>query len=198
MEKKKKQKKKHKQNNIEKNPEENQNSHYQNQKNALKEEKKENEKKISEEADGDPRLKVFKRDWFQGKDCLDIGCNSAKEFRCKSILGIDIDSDRVSDAYWHLRKFARTENARKNSSKAARLELTNKVNGAEHSAGTSSVETKEEGPPSVEGDLFDVVSFRQENFVQSQRPPEKQYDTILWWVSPSTMSCPVNMYFMKA
>jgi hypothetical protein len=26
--------------------------------------------------DGDPRLKVFERDWFQGKDCLDIGCNS--------------------------------------------------------------------------------------------------------------------------
>lgn len=67
------------------------------------------------EVDGDPRLKVFERDWFQGKDCLDIGCNSgiltiqiARKFHCKSILGIDIDSDRVSDAYWHLRKFART------------------------------------------------------------------------------------------
>ena len=24
----------------------------------------------------DPRLKVFKKEWFEGKDCLDIGCNS--------------------------------------------------------------------------------------------------------------------------
>lgn len=136
--------------------------------------------------DGDPRLKVFERDWFQGKDCLDIGCNSgiltiqiARKFHCKSILGIDIDSDRVSDAYWHLRKFARTENVEKNSTKVTRLEVKNKVNGAKHSASASSVETKEDSSASTKGDLLDVVSFRQENFVQSQRPSEKQYDTIL-------------------
>ncbi|KAF9662559.1 hypothetical protein SADUNF_Sadunf18G0066800 [Salix dunnii] len=168
------------------------------------------------EVDGDPRLKVFDRDWFQGKDCLDIGCNSgiltiqiARKFHCKSILGIDIDSgniyiqieiaklldflyiyiyiyiythtpDRVSDAYWHLRKFARTENVEKNSAKVARLEIKNEVNGAEHSASASSVETKEDSSVSSKGDLFDVVSFRQENFAQSHCPSGKQYDTILW------------------
>lgn len=26
--------------------------------------------------DEDPRLKVFKKEWFQDKKCLDIGCNS--------------------------------------------------------------------------------------------------------------------------
>lgn len=31
---------------------------------------------IGQGMDEDPRLKVFKREWFQGKDCLDIGCNS--------------------------------------------------------------------------------------------------------------------------
>lgn len=29
-------------------------------------------------------------------------------------------------------------------------------------------------------DLSDIVSFRRENFVQSHRPPDKYYDTILW------------------
>lgn len=24
----------------------------------------------------DPRLKVLKKEWFEDKDCLDIGCNS--------------------------------------------------------------------------------------------------------------------------
>lgn len=31
---------------------------------------------ISQGVDEDPRLKVFNKEWFQGKDCLDIGCNS--------------------------------------------------------------------------------------------------------------------------
>ncbi|EHA8588273.1 putative lactoylglutathione lyase, chloroplastic [Cocos nucifera] len=49
----------------------------------------------------DPRLMVMKREWFDGKDCLDIGCNQglitieiAKKFFCRSILGIDIDGVR--------------------------------------------------------------------------------------------------------
>lgn len=88
--------------------------------------------------------------------------------------------DRVSDAYWHLRKFARTENVEKNSTKVARLEIKNEVNGAEHSASASSVEMKDDSSASSKGDLFNVVSFRQENFAQSQRPSGKQYDTILW------------------
>ncbi|KAG7023603.1 putative RNA methyltransferase [Cucurbita argyrosperma subsp. argyrosperma] len=48
----------------------------------------------------DPRLKVFKKEWFEGKDCLDIGCNSgmvtiqiARKFNCRRILGVDIDPD---------------------------------------------------------------------------------------------------------
>ena len=31
---------------------------------------------ISQDLDEDPRLKVMKKEWFEGKDCLDIGCNS--------------------------------------------------------------------------------------------------------------------------
>uniref|UniRef100_A0A2P2K2S3 RNA methyltransferase n=1 Tax=Rhizophora mucronata TaxID=61149 RepID=A0A2P2K2S3_RHIMU len=55
--------------------------------------------RIGKEMEEDPRLRVLKREWFQGKDCLDIGCNSgiitlhiAKKFHCHSICGIDIDN----------------------------------------------------------------------------------------------------------
>ena len=73
----------------------------------------------------DPRLVHFKREWFEGKDCLDIGCNegyvtinlgmlqiivnfssfisnlhvflveTALRFSVKSMLGVDIDKCEV-------------------------------------------------------------------------------------------------------
>lgn len=30
---------------------------------------------IDPSTEEDPRLAVFKREWFEGRDCLDIGCN---------------------------------------------------------------------------------------------------------------------------
>ncbi|KAM1361128.1 hypothetical protein EV2_027079 [Malus domestica] len=32
--------------------------------------------RIGQEMEEDARLKVFKKEWFEGKECLDIGCNS--------------------------------------------------------------------------------------------------------------------------
>ena len=31
---------------------------------------------VGHNVEEDPRFKVFKEEWFEGKDCLDIGCNS--------------------------------------------------------------------------------------------------------------------------
>mmetsp|Transcript_24751 Transcript_24751/g.48376 ORF Transcript_24751/g.48376 Transcript_24751/m.48376 type:complete len:634 (-) Transcript_24751:116-2017(-) len=46
----------------------------------------------------DARFPLLKRVWFRKKKCLDIGCNSgiltvqiASEYKCSSILGVDID-----------------------------------------------------------------------------------------------------------
>ncbi|KAF8109234.1 hypothetical protein N665_0100s0023 [Sinapis alba] len=73
--------------------------------------------RISNDMDEDPRLKVLKKEWFQGKDCLDIGCNNgimtihiANKFGFRSTLGVDIDSSRIGDAQWHLRNFVRKQN----------------------------------------------------------------------------------------
>ncbi|XP_022961298.1 probable RNA methyltransferase At5g51130 [Cucurbita moschata] len=123
----------------------------------------------------DPRLKVFKKEWFEGKDCLDIGCNSgmvtiqiARKFNCRRILGVDIDPDRVDDAYRNLRR--------------ARINVGKPDNGLELGAsGASKIDTEASTSisSSKEHDLHTDVSFQQQNFIFSQYPPEKHYDTIL-------------------
>ncbi|XP_039116084.1 probable RNA methyltransferase At5g51130 isoform X2 [Dioscorea cayenensis subsp. rotundata] len=72
----------------------------------------------------DPRLAVLKSEWFEGKDCLDVGCNQglvtigvAKKFSCRSILGIDIDRGLIETAKWNLQNVARKEKISCGSSK---------------------------------------------------------------------------------
>ncbi|KAK4854110.1 hypothetical protein QYF36_019040 [Acer negundo] len=144
--------------------------------------------RIDEGLDEDPRLKVLKKDWFQGKRCLDIGCNSglitiqiAKKFHCRSILGIDIDSSRIEDAHWHLRKFVKMEQDERKCAKASKLDVAEKADDSENGVIASSIKegvnSREHAPPE-ERDLSHIVSFRQENFVHSRHTPEKYYDTI--------------------
>ncbi|XP_065617167.1 probable RNA methyltransferase At5g51130 isoform X2 [Quercus suber] len=142
--------------------------------------------RIGQDLQEDPRLNVFKKELFEDKECLDIGCNSgiitiliAQKFHCRSILGIDIDSDRIEDANWHLKKF---ERAAKTHAKASKLEVSRSENGSEQSVAALPNEEMMEisrDCSSTETNLFHMVSFQQENFVQSRCPPEKKYDTIL-------------------
>ena len=53
----------------------------------------------------DSRLKLMKKEWFEGKIALDIGCNTgqvtieiARKFNPKTILGIDIDESLIKTA----------------------------------------------------------------------------------------------------
>jgi len=53
----------------------------------------------------DTRLQLLQADWFAGKDVLDVGCNTgeltmalAKQFRPRSIVGMDIDRKLVDQA----------------------------------------------------------------------------------------------------
>jgi hypothetical protein len=53
----------------------------------------------------DPRILLFSREMFEGKDVLDIGCNSglvtltiARDFCPKRIVGIDVDSQLIERA----------------------------------------------------------------------------------------------------
>lgn len=74
-------------------------------------------------ASEDLRLRVFKPEWFKGKDVLDLGCNSghltlyiAKMFQPAHILGLDIDGDLVYGARKNIRHYLselQTEEARR-------------------------------------------------------------------------------------
>ncbi|KAA8523144.1 hypothetical protein F0562_009567 [Nyssa sinensis] len=146
--------------------------------------------RIGQDLEEDPRLKYLKKEWFEGNDCLDIGCNNglititiAKKFCCRSILGIDIDGDRIEDAYWNLRKTVKMSTP-KMPSKTSRLEDGEGVNGLKHSVteplSEETRDTSGNSSPLQGRELFNVISFRKGNFIQSWRTPEdKCYDTIL-------------------
>lgn len=63
-------------------------------------------------ASEDLRIRLFKPEWFRGKDVLDLGCNSghltlyiAKMFQPTHILGLDIDGDLVYGARQNIRHY---------------------------------------------------------------------------------------------
>ncbi|PIN01493.1 putative methyltransferase [Handroanthus impetiginosus] len=142
--------------------------------------------RVGQDLEEDPRLKVMKREWFEGKDSLDIGCNSglltiaiARKFGCKSIFGVDIDGARIEDAHWTLRKVvnARMHNVPSKIPKSVDAKV---VNGAAESLTEGKRDNDGDSPLLVEKDLFKIVSFQKGNFVQNWRPPANTYyQTIL-------------------
>eukprot|EP00794_Sanderia_malayensis_P015219 gene15219-16793_t len=65
----------------------------------------------------DDRVQSFQKDWFEGKTCLDIGCNVghltlhiAKHFNPKSLLGVDIDETLIRAARNNIRNYLPTKN----------------------------------------------------------------------------------------
>uniref|UniRef100_A0A175YJZ7 RNA methyltransferase n=1 Tax=Daucus carota subsp. sativus TaxID=79200 RepID=A0A175YJZ7_DAUCS len=148
--------------------------------------KKRKPKEIGQELEEDPRVKVFRKEWFEGKDCLDIGCNSglitiniAKKFSCRSILGVDIDTDRIEEAYWNLRRIVR-ESTSKPPAKASRLKDAKAVEVSDHCVTESPTEQKGKAGEGLSPcNLSERVSFRRENFVQSRISDDKRYHTIM-------------------
>ncbi|XP_033763561.1 7SK snRNA methylphosphate capping enzyme-like [Pecten maximus] len=65
----------------------------------------------------DQRLMSFRKEWFEGKDAIDIGCNVghvtlavAKEMHPRKIIGIDIDSSLIAAARKNVRHYISKEN----------------------------------------------------------------------------------------
>ncbi|XP_024520517.1 probable RNA methyltransferase At5g51130 [Selaginella moellendorffii] len=65
--------------------------------------------RVGKTLEEDPRVSVFKQEWIENRDCLDIGCNEghvtialAVKFCCKSMVGVDIDSKLIYKARCNL------------------------------------------------------------------------------------------------
>ncbi|KMT03146.1 hypothetical protein BVRB_8g197020 [Beta vulgaris subsp. vulgaris] len=144
--------------------------------------------RVANDVEEDPRFKVFKKEWFEGKDCLDVGCNSglmtiniAKKFDCRSILGIDIDQNRIKDAWLCLRKIVGEEKTRNGSIVHSKTKVVKGVTELECAETCSrSSKNDETGSIAVERNLLDIVSFKSDNFVSGRCSlPLEHYDTIV-------------------
>ncbi|XP_020595980.1 probable RNA methyltransferase At5g51130 isoform X2 [Phalaenopsis equestris] len=138
----------------------------------------------------DPRLKVFKREWFDNKDCLDIGCNQglvtitiAKMFSCRSMVGIDIDKGLIEDARCNLRNTVRKQ---KSHGTLAKCSYAEGLNCGDLSEQKFPLVLNEETLypqccPSFprEQDLLQRVSFHCENFVENIHRSSEKFHTIL-------------------
>ncbi|PIA64822.1 hypothetical protein AQUCO_00100350v1 [Aquilegia coerulea] len=131
----------------------------------------------------DPRFKVFKKEWFQDKDCLDIGCNQglitieiAKSFGCRRIVGIDIDYSLIESACWNLKRISKNDITISSPSNASESDLSDRANDlVEHSPPVSLNNDTEV----VRNNPFDRVTFRKENIVEKVCRDTEKYDTIL-------------------
>ncbi|KAG8487499.1 hypothetical protein CXB51_016251 [Gossypium anomalum] len=125
------------------------------------------------EREEDPRIRVLKKEWFEGKDCLDIGCNSGV---------VTIQIALIEEAFWYLRKFVKMEFAEKKNTNNTNVKAVQDVNESEQCTTKSSNKGADNGSShqsSCERNLSDIVSFRQENFVRS-RPHDKHLSVTKW------------------
>lgn len=146
--------------------------------------------RIDKNSKQDPRLLAFKREWFEGKDCLDIGCNQglitiqiANTFSCRNILGIDIDSGLIQCAKQNLWKISQKEIANKKVSSEYKSDVFNGQHGFQKNVSLLSLEEKSESSesayPSNGHNLRKKVLFRTENFVEDLGSDVEKYDTVL-------------------
>lgn len=147
--------------------------------------------RILKSSDEDPRLKYFEKEWFEGKDCLDVGCNTgnltiaiARKFSCKTMLGIDIDPALVGRA---TKLLALT--ASKFLSRAFHGQLDETAEGKILSLGERSqmdeayesstgLDTSSSCNGLSDEELLKRVTFRTENFID-RLESDATYDTVL-------------------
>ncbi|KAK3235534.1 hypothetical protein CYMTET_54270 [Cymbomonas tetramitiformis] len=131
--------------------------------------------RIGSALEDDPRLSVFERHWFEGRRCIDIGCNDglitlsvAMRFLCSSIQGIDIDPSLIRKAQRSLGM------VQQDLASSVRDEGTTVRN-----ASTQGLMRQSENCPKATLAALHNVTFRHENFVQVDEGEEGSVDMAL-------------------
>ncbi|EFJ08038.1 hypothetical protein SELMODRAFT_132602 [Selaginella moellendorffii] len=138
--------------------------------------------RVGKTLEEDPRVSVFKQEWIENRDCLDIGCNEghvtialAVKFCCKSMVGVDIDSKLIYKARCNLQHENSGKTPSTDSEEAAVEQKAAKcgvVAGGKHTA-------KEAGDDVLSGlELSERVTFKTQNYLDVYCKPGT-YDTIL-------------------
>ncbi|PKA56114.1 putative RNA methyltransferase [Apostasia shenzhenica] len=135
----------------------------------------------------DPRLKVFKSEWFVDKDCLDIGCNQglvtisiAQKFLCRSMVGIDIDKGLIEDAKGNLRNAVRRRLNRHTTPKDSISEDVNeKFLSKPQLSDVVDLNSIRFSSSPVDQDHLKRVLFHCENFIEDIHVCPEKYDTVL-------------------
>ncbi|KAG7236710.1 hypothetical protein INR49_000604 [Caranx melampygus] len=113
----------------------------------------------------DPRMRVLRPEWFEGKDVLDLGCNAghltlyiAKMLKPARILGLDIDNGLVHAARKNIRHYLselQTQEARR-AMQAKKSTKQEESNGNESHTGTekkhNEAESRDENGKPVKGE----------------------------------------------
>eukprot|EP01018_Ginkgo_biloba_P001473 Gb_07471 [translate_table: standard] len=151
--------------------------------------------RIGQALDEDPRLKVLKKEWFEGKDCLDIGCNEgfitisiAQKFSCRTMLGTDIDDSLIGKARRHLKRIAAVDEDHETGVQPSEdKERENELEGVDsrsfggEARGLLRNSDSDNGEGRSKGaELLKRVRFRTENFIEKfHSESDATYDTVL-------------------
>ncbi|EFJ16131.1 hypothetical protein SELMODRAFT_117320, partial [Selaginella moellendorffii] len=140
--------------------------------------------RVGKTLEEDPRVSVFKREWIENRDCLDIGCNEghvtialAVKFCCKSMVGVDIDSKLIYKARCNLQHEVEALEKEEKSKEDERKQGGEQKNSGK-TPSTDSEEAAVVQKAAIGLELSERVTFKTQNYLDVYCKPGT-YDTIL-------------------
>ncbi|XP_069002644.1 7SK snRNA methylphosphate capping enzyme-like [Embiotoca jacksoni] len=138
----------------------------------------------------DPRVRVLRPEWFEGKDVLDLGCNAghltlyiAKMLRPARILGLDIDSGLVQAARKNIRHYLselQTQEARRAMQEKKTTKQVQR-NGNESDTGTETkhndAESRDENGKPVKGESGPAEAVNENDSCHTEEAKTQRQDS---------------------
>lgn len=135
----------------------------------------------------DTRVRLLRREWFEGKDVLDLGCNSghltlyiAKMLRPSRILGLDIDGGLVHAARKNIRHYL-SELQTREARRAIQCTKQEERNGNESHTGTekkhNEAGSRDENGKPVKGESGPAEAVNDNDFCHTDETGTQRQDS---------------------